>query len=59
MGQMRTAAQEAASQIPLERLLQKGSQGKPIYKVLVKGEFNTMKHSIYKRFVSHEGLTSP
>ena len=43
-----------------ERLLQRGSGGKSIYKVLVKGEFNTMKHSIYKRFfVSPEGLMSP
>ena len=34
--------------------------GKSIYKVLVKEEFSTMKHSIYKRFfVSHEGLMSP
>ena len=43
-----------------ERLLQSGSRGESIYKVLVKGEFNTMKHSFYKRFfVSHEGLMSP
>ena len=43
-----------------ERLLQSGSGGKSIYKVLVKGEFSTMKHSIYKRFfVGHEGLMSP
>ena len=43
-----------------ERLLQSGSGGKSIYNVLVKGEFNIMKHSIYKRFfVSHEGLMSP
>ena len=33
-----------------ERLLQSGSGGRPIYKDLVKGEFSTMKHSIYKRF---------
>ena len=34
--------------------------GKVNYKVLVKGEFNTMKHSFYKRlFVSHENLMSP
>ena len=33
-----------------ESLLQSGSGGKSIYKVLVKGEFNTMKHSFYKRF---------
>ena len=55
---MRTAAQEAASHIALERLLQSSSGGKSIYKVLVKREFNTMKHSSYKRFlVSHEDLT--
>ena len=40
-----------------ERLLQSSSGGKSMYKVLVKGEFNTMKHSIYKKFfVSHEDL---
>ena len=40
-----------------ERLLQSGSGEKTIYKVLVKGEFNTMKRSFYKRFfVSHEDL---
>ena len=33
-----------------KRLLQSGSGGKSIYKVLAKGEFNTMKHSFYKRF---------
>ena len=33
-----------------ERLLQSSSGGKSIYKVLVKGEFNTMKYSFYKRF---------
>ena len=32
-----------------ETLLQRGSGGRSIYKVLVKGEFNTMKHSFYKR----------
>ena len=53
---MRVAAWEAASQIAL-RVLQSGSGGKSIYKVLEKGEFNTMKHLFYKRlFVSHEGL---
>ena len=58
-GNMRTAAREAASQIAL-RDCSKGSGGKTIYKVLVKGEFNTMKHSFYKRlFVSHEDMISP
>ena len=58
---MRTAAQESATQKDCsERLLQSGSGGKSVYKVLVKGEFNTMKHSIYKRFfVSHENLMPP
>ena len=43
-----------------ERLLQSGSGGKAIHEVLVKGEFNAMKHSIYKRFfVSREDLMSP
>ena len=56
---MRTIAQEAVSDSS-ERLLQSGSGEKTIYKVLVKGEFNTMKHSFYKRFfVSHEDLMSP
>ena len=42
-----------------ERLLQSSSGGRSI-KVLVKGEFSTMKHSFYKRyFVSHEDLMSP
>ena len=34
-----------------ERLLQSSSGGKSIYKVLVKGEFDAMKHSFYKRFL--------
>ena len=43
-----------------ERLLLSGSGEKSIYKVLVKEEFNTMKHSFYKRvFVRLEDLMSP
>ena len=43
-----------------ERLLQSSLGGKSIYKVLAKGEFNTMKHLFYKMvFVSHEDLMSP
>ena len=35
-------------------------KGRSIYKVLVKGEFNTIKHLFCKRFfVSHEDLMSP
>ena len=33
-----------------ERRLQSSSGGRSLYKVLVKGEFNIMKHSVYKRF---------
>ena len=47
---MRTAAQEAASQIAL-RDCSKAALGESQYKVLVKEEFNTMKHSSYKRFL--------
>ena len=47
---MRTAAWQAASQIAL-RVRQSSSGGESIYKVLVKGEFNTMKYSIYKRIL--------
>ena len=46
---MRTAAQEAASQIAL-RDCSKAALGESQYKVLVKEGFNTMKHSSYKRF---------
>ena len=57
---MRTAALGGSTSDSSERLLQSGSGGRSIYKVLVKGEVNTMKHSIYKRFfVGHEGLMSP
>ena len=47
---MRTAAQEAAPQRAL-KLLQSSSGGKSIYKVLVKEDFNAMKHSFYKTFL--------
>ena len=43
-----------------ERLPQRGSGGKSTYKVLMKEEFNTIKHLLYKMFsVSHEELMSP
>ena len=42
-----------------ERLLQSGLGGKSIYKALEKEEFDTTKHSFYKRFfVSYEDLMS-
>ena len=34
-----------------ERLFQRGSGGKSIYKILVKREFNAMKHSFYNRLL--------
>ena len=34
-----------------ERLLQSGSGGKSVHKVLVKGEFSALKHSFYKKFL--------
>ena len=56
---MRTAPQEAASQIAL-RDCSKAAVVESQYKVLLKGEFNTIKHSFYKRsFVIHENLMSP
>ena len=42
----------------LGTLLPSSSGGRPIYKVLVKGEFNIIKHSFYKRLVSHGDLMS-
>ena len=60
LGQNEDCSQGGSISDSSERLLQRGSGGKSIYEVLVKGEFNTRKHSIYKRFfVSHEGLMSP
>ena len=57
-GKVRTAAQEAAPQIAL-RLLQRGSGGRSIYKILVKRELSTMKYSFYRRFfATQEDLMS-
>ena len=57
---MRTAAGEAAAQIALRDCSKVAMGESQLYKVLVKGEFNTMKHSFYERFfVSHEDLMSP
>ena len=46
-GKMRTAAQETAPRMAL-RPLQRGSGGRPVQKILVKGEFSAIKHSFYK-----------
>ena len=60
LGQNEDCSPRSSSSDSSESLLQSGNGGKSIYKVLVKGEFNTMKHSFYKRFFffSHEGLMS-
>ena len=43
-----------------ERLLHRGSGGMSIYKILMKGDFNAIKHLLYKRFsASHEKQMSP
>ena len=40
-GKMRTAAQETAPQTaPKKKLLQRGSVGRLVYKIFLKGEFN-------------------
>ena len=51
---MRTAAQEAAPQIALGDCSEE-TVGGSIYKILVKGEFSTIKHSFYKTFPSSQG----
>ena len=39
-----------------ERLFQRGSQGRSIYNILVKGEFSAIKHLVYKKvFFSSQG----
>ena len=60
---MRIAAREAASQIAV-RDCSKAAVGERQYKVLVKGEFNTISTEPQKGFtkgffVSHEALMSP
>ena len=49
-GKMRTAAGEAAAQIALRDCSKVAMGESQLYKVLVTGEFNTMKHSFYERF---------
>ena len=40
-----------------EGLLQSGSGGRSMYNMLVKGEFNAIEHSFYRRFLAnHEDL---
>ena len=46
---MRTAAWEATPQIT-QRKLHRGSGGRSIYKILVKGKLNAVKHSFTEGF---------
>ena len=49
---MRAAAWEEASQIALKDCSNVAvGESQYIYNVLVKGDFNVMKHSFYKRFL--------
>ena len=57
---MRTAALGGSTSDSSERLLQKSSGGKSVYKVLVKGVFNTVRHLLYRSLsASHKDLMSP
>ena len=57
---MRTAARQAAPQIAQRDCSKEAMGGRSIYMVLVKVEFNTIRHSFYKRFLaSQEDLRSP
>ena len=59
-GKIWTAAWGAAIPLALRDYFPRRSRGRSIYKVVVKGEFNTIKYLFYKRFfVSHEYLMSP
>ena len=46
---MQTAARETAPQ-RAEKLLQKGSDRRSVYVILVKEKFDALKHLSYKRF---------
>ena len=57
MGQNEDCSPRGNTSDSSERLLQRGSGERLTYKVLVKAELNTIKHSFYRRFsASHEDL---
>ena len=59
-GKMRTAAWETLPQIALRGPLWRGSGGRSVYMILVKGELSAVKHLTFKRFsASQEELMSP
>ena len=49
-GKMRTASREAAPQIALTDCSKEAVGRRSKYKVLVKADYNNIKHSLYKRF---------
>ena len=58
-GQNEDCSPGGSSQIALRGLLQRGSRGRSINKISVKGEFNSIKCLVYKRFsATHEDLMS-
>ena len=60
LGQYETHSPGDSTTDNSEKLLQRGSGGKSIYKILVKGEFDVIKHLSYKRFsASYKELMSP
>ena len=60
LGQTENCSQGGSTSDSSERLLQRDSGEGSIYKILVKGEFSTIKQSYYKRFsTSHKDLMSP
>ena len=55
LGQNEDCSRGDRSSDSSERRLQRGSGGKSIYKILVKGEFNAIKCLLYKRFSASQG----
>ena len=59
MGQNEDVSLGKSTSESSERLLQRGSERRSVYKALVKGEFSVIKDSFYKRFsASYEELMS-
>ena len=56
LGQNEDCRPGGSTSYSTDRLLQRGSGGRSIYKILVKGEFDTIKHSFYKRFFTKKNL---
>ena len=56
---MRTAAREAAPPIAQRDCSKEAMGGRSVYKVLVKVEFNTIRHFTKGFFASQEDLMSP